>query len=126
MRNELGTSLFEILISILLLAIVLLEIDAMQIMSLQKAKVNYYFAVATQQLNNMTERLSLTKNINDDWLVGWKKQNQEILPSGTGTIDGSYPNYEIAVFWGNVHAESCRNNKIAQNGCVHRTLSLEI
>lgn len=122
MRNQLGTSLFEILISMILLAIVLLGIDAMQITSLQKAKVNYYFAVANQQVDIMIERLTLENNINEAWLTTWNKQNQEVLPQGKGIISGNYPHYEVSIFWGIWNEGSCKKNTIAQNGCVHRII----
>lgn len=122
-HTQSGTSLIEILISILLLSILLLGVDAMQMITLQKAKTNYYVAVATHQLHILSERLKLTKN-NDvalDLLI-WNQQNQAILPQGKGVIQGDFPHYEIMIFWGNKNAMECKKNKIAQIGCLHRSL----
>lgn len=117
-RTQSGVSLIEILISIILLSILLLGVDAMQITTLQRAKTNYYFAVATQQLNILTEQLKLEKHDVSVLLSAWNKQNQIVLPQGRGTIQGDFPHYELTIFWGNKNASECKTNKIAQIRCL--------
>lgn len=116
MQKTTGTSLIEILISLLLISILLLGIDAAQIASLQLSSANYYLAIAEQQINAMNERLTLLKNMDiNPYVAVWNKQNQEVLPQGKGVIhDG-----EISVFWGNRDEQNCKTNKIGADGCLH-------
>jgi len=116
MHSATGTTLIEILISMLLISILLLGVDAMQVIGLKQAKVNYYFAVAEQQINNMLERLTID-NYPDAF--AWNKQNQELLPQGGGVITEN----NIAVFWGNQNAEKCTANKMGKSGCLQIQLS---
>jgi len=118
-HSQSGTSLIEILISIIILSILLLGVDAMQITTLQKAKTNYYFAVAIQQLDILKERLKLQKKDVSLLLEEWNKQNQVVLPQGRGVIEGDFPQYELTIFWGSKNASECKKNKIAKIGCIH-------
>lgn len=108
MQKNFGISLIEILISLLLVSILLLGIDAAQIASIQFASANYYFAVASQQMSNMNERLK-----NND-TQNWDKENQEVLPQGHGVARGD----EVAIFWGNKNEENCKKNKVGMEGCL--------
>lgn len=116
MHSATGTTLIEILISMLLISILLLGVDAMQVISLKQAKVNYYFAAAEQQINNLIEELSI--NHNPD-LVTWNKQNQIVLPQGRGVMTKN----AIAIFWGSFNEEKCEANKIGTSGCLRIQLS---
>ena len=110
-----GTSLIEVLISLLLLSLFLLGFDAMQMASLRAAKADYYFHVATSQLEFIRERLIIAKNIHEE-LANWNQLNQQVLPQGIGFIEGDYPNFHISVAWGGLH--SCKQNKVGRTGCV--------
>lgn len=115
-----GASLIEVLISFFIFSLLLLGLDAMQITALRQAKANYYFNVATQQLQAMTEYLSIIKE--DNWQSQfqlWNKQNKELLPQGRGTIQGQYPSYSLAIFWGKEKDLICENSKIGQSGCLN-------
>lgn len=119
MHTHEGSSLIEILISLLILSILLLGVDAMQITSLRETRASYYFSVATQQLQIMSERLHSLKarDINEQ-LTQWNKQNNEVLPQGHGVISGDYPHFTLTIFWGNADTNECNKNKIGQSGCL--------
>jgi Tfp pilus assembly protein PilV len=136
-KKILGASLIELLVSLVLMSILLLGVDAMQLSSLQQAQANYYFALAKQQISNISERLFMldrlqagnnpsnnNRNNNhpgDDnkFLLAWDQQNQEVLPLGKGIIKGRYPEVEISVFWGKSNGENCKTNKTGAAGCLH-------
>ena len=105
-----GTSLMEVLISLVLISILLLGIDAVQIISLQKTKINYYVAVAEQQIISMMEGMKDTEI--------WNQQNQEVLPQGRGVLTDKV----ISIFWGNMNGENCESNKIKKDGCIRYNL----
>lgn len=119
MHKYTGTSLIEILISLMLMAVILLGIDAMQVVSLQQCKANYYFAVAEQQINVMNERIALLKNDEpDEFALIWNKQNQEVLPQGRGIVK-SHPDSGLSIYWGNVNEQNCKTSKSGTEGCLH-------
>lgn len=123
--SQSGVSLIETLISLFILSLLLLGFDAMQITALKEAKSAYYYSVATQQLNVMTERLrALSKNNYNDQFTIWNQQNQEVLPQGKGLITGYYPDFNLAIFWGNGVLQECIKNKIGQSGCLHLSIKI--
>ncbi|TAK78793.1 MAG: hypothetical protein EPO11_00920 [Gammaproteobacteria bacterium] len=108
-------NLIEILVSLLILSLMLLGFDAMQVTALQKAKAAYYFSVATQQLDVMTERLrALGDGNNNDALQAWNQQNQQVLPQGWGTIQDNV----VSIFWGQMTEQQCSKNTVGQSGCL--------
>src|SRR5207253_11148603 len=105
MPNLSGTTLIEILISLLLISLLLLGVDVMQIVSLRQTQANYYVTVAEQQMNNMLERLTINPHAD---LETWNKQNREVLPEGRGVINHD----ELAIYWGNISEQNCATNKM--------------
>ena len=118
-----GFTLLEVLISLFILSILLLGLDAMQLAALREAESAYYLSVATQQLNNMLERLQITKNDSlSDQQQQWNQQNQMVLPNGRGVISGEYPHIKLAIYWGDESAGACEKDKIGQSGCLQLAL----
>src|SRR3990167_10372889 len=114
-----GFSLIEVLISLLLIALILFGLDAMQVYSLKQTKIAFLFNTANNQLMNMSERLlalqardGLTQQI-----TLWNKENQLLLPQGQGMVMGDFPYYTITLYWGNT-PQDCRENKIGESGCL--------
>lgn len=115
-KHTTGLSLIELLISLMLMAVLLLGIDAMQIAALQHSMTNYHFAVAKQQIDVMHERRILYRN--NAYLLKWNEQNQKVLPQGYGIVK-SNPKAEIAIFWGNKNEQNCQTNQVGAEGCLH-------
>jgi hypothetical protein len=87
---------------------------------LREAKAAYYFSAATNQLNNMLERLQVTKNDSiSDQLQQWNQHNQVVLPNGRGIVSGEYPHFKLAIYWGEGNESSCEKDKVGQSGCLH-------
>ncbi len=123
MQSKLGMSLIEIMISLLLLSMLLLGLDAMQITVLKYVKNTYLFSVATQQVKQMAERLTAAQEKNsDEQIIHWNQQNAEVLPHGRGMVEGYYPSYHITLFWGGSQDHTCDQNKIGRTGCLQLTV----
>ena len=119
-------NLLEILISLFILSVSLLTIDATSILALKKVKAAYYFTVATQQLNLIVEQLKNTKNLSVKQFTTWNQQNRETLPQGHGVINGHYPQYQIHVFWGNYPHNICSKNLIGMTGCLQKKVLMDL
>jgi Tfp pilus assembly protein PilV len=113
MHHQFGVSLIEVLISFLLLSILLLGIDATHITALQKTKANYYFSVATQQMNIITNQLISKHNLD-----AWNQKNEIVLPQGKGIISDN----KIIILWGGMSEENCKSNKIGTQGCLYQAI----
>ena len=121
-----GFTLLEVLVSLLLLAMMLLGLDAMQLTTLKEARTAYYFAVATQQLTNFTEQLLLAPQGDvPSLLLEWNQQNQHVLPRGRGSLRGHFPDYQLAIFWGATLSGECNTPLLGKNGCLTEKIHLE-
>jgi Tfp pilus assembly protein PilV len=118
----LGFSLIEVLISLLLLSFILLGFDATEMYSVRAIRAAYYFDVATNQLNNMYERLRMLGADDDvsSQIIMWNKENQIVLPQGRGQVLGHFPDYTIIVYWGNI--PMCTHNQLGNSGCINQHL----
>jgi hypothetical protein len=113
-------NLIEVLMSVFILSCMLIGIDAMQISALREAKSAYYFDVAIQQMQVITERLNVIRNGRiEQTLIAWNQQNGQVLPNGRGIVRGNYPLFDISIFWGKPsHLDTCKNIKIGSSGCL--------
>lgn len=125
-RNDTeGTSLIEVLISILLISLILFGLDGEQAYSLKEVKIAYFHSLAGNQINNAIERLATLKMSDgfDEQYAIWNSENQEILPFGFGTISGTFPNYLVTVYWGNINHD-CAKQIIGTSGCIRKKIQL--
>ncbi|VVC76094.1 hypothetical protein AQUSIP_13990 [Aquicella siphonis] len=119
METHTGTSLIEVMISLFILSVMLLGVEAVQIISLKKSLNAYYLAVAVRQLDVMHERLRRANEVDlKDWLIAWNTQNQASLPEGKGEITGVIPDLRITLCWRRQH-DFGRNNPSAQTTCLY-------
>jgi type II secretory pathway component PulJ len=123
MKTQVGISFIEILVSLSLLAIMLLSLDAMQLYSLRETKSAYYVGIAEQQINNMAERLSVLKNhISQNEIKKWNDQNKKSLPDGQGDIISNGPHLVITVSWGQLITSRCEKTKMGLSGCLKKQI----
>lgn len=121
MKKYKGITLFEILISMLLLSIAFLGIDAAHITSFRAIETGYNFMQAEQQMNAMVNRLLLTHGENIDAMVSdWNLQNSQALPQGHGGVRRNYPEYIVTLSWGDTR-DNCEDFK-SRLGCLHTTV----
>lgn len=118
-----GFSFIEVLVSLFIFSFVILGLDAVQVMALRKAKSAYYFSVATQQLQVIIGKLSITSDLQTA-LHHWNEQNQIVLPQGSGKILGNYPSYQIQIYWGDTKLKNCPKNIVGLSGCLKINLDL--
>ena len=124
MHISLGFSFIEIVVSLFLLSLALLGLDAMCITALHERETAYYFSSATQQINNMVERLLIAHSDDvSEQLRIWNTQNLQTLPKGYGTVAMHTGDYQVSIMWGEQGSESCRRNKIGKSGCLQVTLN---
>lgn len=115
-----SVSLFEILITLMLLATMLLGFDVMQVNALRQQKAIYYYHVASQQLLAFAEHISVLKahHISSDVLQSWNMQNKEALPQGFGMLEQVGTDLNITIFWGHHKTYTCRQNVFGLSGCM--------
>lgn len=124
-----GFTLLEILVAIVVLSIGLLGLAGLQAVSLNNNQIAYFRAIATQQANDMADRIRAnsagvlagkyddldTTIPSDPNCVAnvctatqmatadhsqWNTNNQRLLPSGTGTVaSGAGGTFVITVSW---------------------------
>ncbi|MHB1948439.1 MAG: type IV pilus modification PilV family protein [Gammaproteobacteria bacterium] len=113
-----GFTLIEVLISLLILSFILLGFDAMQLTSMRENRNAYYFSMAQNQLNSMIERLH-AQPLSLDQIAIWNQQNQQVLPNGTGYVQGHFPCYKITIFWGEKnHQDQCNQFQSGKINCL--------
>lgn len=123
MQLSQGACLIEILMSFLIASISLLGVDATLIISLQRAKSGFYFSIAVEQLNVMTERMEVLKRFSSVRAFNeWNKQNEEVLPGGRGTLQNEGSSQVLSIFWGTGEKGRCQKNQLGQAGCLRVTL----
>jgi len=117
MQKYKGFSLIELLISFLLLATLLLGIDALQINSMRAASENYYFVVAQQQMSVIQERLSMLNHDEINTFIStWNVQNQNALPDGRGIVRRK-PDRGVSIYWGKGDEQNCKTGSRSE-GCL--------
>ncbi|HSW70929.1 MAG TPA: hypothetical protein VLH77_02995 [Gammaproteobacteria bacterium] len=110
-----GLTLFEVLVSMLLLSLLLLGLEGMTLSAFSLNQKAYYAALAEQQLYNMEERLRLIGSFEeklDQQLELWNEENKRLLPQGWGWLDGHYPEYSLTLSWGKKEKQNCLSERI--------------
>lgn len=122
-----GFSLLEILISLMLLSMTLIGMDAMQIMTLRDNRAIYFFSVAENQMKSMRARLRVSKNQEEVniQLQRWNEENKLVLPDGEGVITGNLPYLTLTLYWGEIIHTGCTDRLMGVSGCLVDTLAME-
>jgi prepilin-type N-terminal cleavage/methylation domain-containing protein len=117
MNNHHGFTLLEILVSLFLLSITLLAVNAAQITSLQQSRGLYYFQQASILADNMAEYLSAHHGNINNYQQTWNDDINLILPDAAGQLSGQFPAYRITINWGGTK-QNCQHNQPGVVGCV--------
>lgn len=110
-----GFTLLEILISLFLLSLILLGLDAMELAALREAQTAYSFAVAAEQAKAISGRIRVKQGRD---MTEWVQH----LTNGKGSVRGNYPHQQIIIFWGAQEMHACEKDIIKKNGCLHLDL----
>jgi hypothetical protein len=101
MASMLGSTLIEVLVTLLVLSCGFLAIAHLQIISIRHTQSAYFTSVAQTQLQNMAECLQLQRigypcSIEK---IAWEKSLSERLPQGMGKIFQKGTHLQIIVAW---------------------------
>jgi len=103
MRHQNGVTLIEILITLLILAVGLLGLAALQGVSLQTGQVSYYRTQATNVAYEIADFARANRSIASQGLLENLGQQlaQQRLPSGSATVtwDGTIEEIIVTVSW---------------------------
>jgi Tfp pilus assembly protein PilV len=119
-----GFSLLEALISMALLAMLLLGLDAMELSASRINRETYFFAVAANQLQVMEAELLLLPNQQafQSLITAWNRENQVVLPQGRGMFDHSI----LTIYWGETtQQKGCEKTTEGSSGCLSKKISLQ-
>jgi type II secretory pathway component PulJ len=119
LQHQYGYTLTEILVSLCLLSLLVLGLNAAQVMSVRATRAAYHLSVAELQLYSMAERLSILHgNQLDESITEWNNQNSVVLPQGKGEVEGLFPDYHLSIHWGKSDTSSCDQVSIGESGCL--------
>ena len=104
-RNCRGFSLLEILIALAILSVCLLGIVGLEHAAFKRTYDAYLQSVATNQINNMVERVRAGVAQECD---NWVEENKLLLPHGRGKCSSS----KISVCWQYFKNEECVESKL--------------
>ncbi len=118
-------TLSEVLVSLLLLAILLLGIDALQLHAVRNLRTALYISTATHELTSISEQLRALKILQGRaaMIRAWQMELASVLPQGYGTVSGQYPDYVVNIYWGAI-AHHCQQTKVGVSGCLRQNISL--
>lgn len=87
MRLCAGMTLIEVLVSVFLLSLLLIEWNVVQVASLREVKAAYYYTAAAQQLDVLAERLAAQRVMSVGEWENWTAQNTLLLPQGAWCVE---------------------------------------
>ena len=122
-----GMSLIEVLVSLFLMSLMFLGMDALGFYTVKTDKNIWIQRVAQNQFENMRQRLYALYDGEglDEQVLLWNKQNTEVLPNGKGKVVGTFPSYILQLAWGNTSLdEPCGKNIKNESGCIQEELIL--
>ena len=104
-QNYQGLCLLEILIALIILSICLLGISSLENAAFKRTYDAYLRSIATNQINDMVERLraGVSEECNN-----WVEENKLLLPHGNGKCS----NGKISVCWQYIKDAECMEVKL--------------
>lgn len=108
-----GFTLLEVLVSLLLLSIAFLGVDAVFTTALHQERAHHYALRAYLLANNMSQYLYAHHGQHFDYDQLWRQHIQASLPDGRGVVDRQ----EIRISWGGVDV-LCSHPQIGITGCI--------
>ena len=113
-----GFGLLEVLVSIFILSLAVMGLDAMLLTAFREAKAGYYFRAAIQQIQNIATISSVADEI-ESQKITWNLQNKELLPNGRGVIEENFSYIKMHITWGDDSNSACQHHQISQtHGCL--------
>lgn len=107
MKNAKGVSLFEVLMSLILLSVIMMSFYASQRLVQKQEHAMHYLNQARLRLQNMIEIFHQTSDPPESIITLWQKQIADSLPQGNGKIESVNHHKVITITWG-LPPYSCR------------------
>ena len=153
-HTQRGFSMIELLVSLVVLAIGLLGLAALQTTALRNNQSSYFTTIATSQIQSMADRMRANPSGLSDGdynsisgipsdpgcnpctpaqhaqrdAYQWNTDNRNLLPSGQGTVTANGSTYTITVMWDNdrtgATGTKCGNNTAVDLTCLQMSLRL--
>lgn len=120
-----GFSWIEVLVSLNIILVLLLGLNATYVNTLKATKMTYYAAVAAQQLRSFSEVLYATNGANIAQIrKQWHMQLAKVLPHGREIIHINNGYLVASVLWGNDSID-CQKPITDQAGCINLNVFIE-
>lgn len=121
MHSISGFSLIETMVSMLLITLTFIGINAAHLVAIKEAKSVYYYSVALMQAKMLSAVLVKT-SIESDVMLEERHMRQisKILPHGRLVLKRDSSTISaINIFWGDNRASVCEQDTIAPSGCLN-------
>lgn len=105
MKFQTGSSLLEVLITLVILSVGLLGFANANLIALRTNQSAYFQSLARAQLDAAVERLyacqkfAVVTNCWNQELVEWKKENAAILPAAKSIVSTQGTQYQFKIRW---------------------------
>lgn len=116
MKKNHGFTLLEIVVSIFLMSIAILVIQASVYTAVQNTRGQYYFQYAVSMAESMCNYLEAHNGDASSYLPIWQNDVACALPSATSRVSVRSSSAIITLAWGK--ETSCQKNKPGASGCV--------
>ncbi len=123
MRENVGSSLFEVLIALLMLSLAIVGLDSMQLRLLSETIPFEFVRFADHQVDVMKDIIisaAPASFIREE--SKWLLETQTMLPNARATVSGTYPSYTIELMWGG--ALRCQDAASNNDGCIRKSVEL--
>lgn len=124
-----GTTLLEILISLIILSTGLLALAKSQIHSLQYHNAQYFYTFAINQVINLAEIIQAysTHDAIQPWIKDWQQACAKTLPHAETRVEKHTGYYEIFLAWKieNQSVFSCNQPSFTNYDCVNFTVQTQ-
>lgn len=118
MKQQPGFSLFEVLISLSLVSLSLLTLQATEQATMCSIRAVHFFRQASLLADNMSAYINAHHGDAGGYSSIWNEQIKEVLPEGRGIVTIINHHYQIIISWGGVSAERCNVTSVGIKGCL--------
>lgn len=101
-------SLIEVLVSLFILSLLLLSLNALQLVTLKQTQAIYYFNIANQRIEQW-----LNVPNKESYFDEWQEENKHYLPQPVSSLSQG----NMVLTWGGMQ-EECTHSIIEKSGCI--------
>ncbi len=117
-----GTTLLEVLVSLIIFSIGFLALAKVQLLTLHSNTFNSLRMTAYNQAYNLAEQFQVGGAGQSGIFNDWNRKNAQGLPGGMGTVDQRGNATTITVYWDSTTENIFCKNDRSQQHCVQVTV----